>query len=163
MAKQKRSAVESEVRATVSSVRESTEPKRRKLPGKPLEAGGYTDEHAQSGVSEPLPELECFPNQYPGANYTVEITFPEFDSVCPKTGLPDSGTVSIEYVPNKVCVELKSLKLYYLAYRNLGIFSENVVNRVFEDLQKALKPRKLKVRGEFSARGGIYTNVEREI
>ena len=150
------------MRATVSSVRESTPSTRKKSQGKPLEAGGYTDEHAHSGVAEPLPELECFPNQYPAADYTIEITFPEFDSVCPKTGLPDSGTVSIEYVPNKVCVELKSLKLYYLAYRNLGIFSENVVNRVFEDLQKTLKPRKLKVRGEFSARGGIYTNVERE-
>lgn len=132
-------------------------------PGGPLQAGGYTQIHAQSGVTDPLPGLECFPNQYPDSDYTIEIEFPEFDSVCPKTGLPDSGTIRIEYTPDRNCVELKSLKLYFLAYRNLGIFSENVVNRIFEDFQDAVKARKLKVRGQFMARGGVYTNVERKL
>jgi 7-cyano-7-deazaguanine reductase len=128
----------------------------------PLAAGGYTAEHAASGITVPLPELECFPNQYSDADYRIELDFPEFDSVCPKTGLPDSGTIHIDYVPDRLCVELKSLKLYLLGYRNLGIFSENVVNRIFEDFRAAVEPRRLKVRGEFNPRGGIYTRVERE-
>lgn len=128
----------------------------------PLAAGGYTEEHAASGIAAPLPQLECFPNQYLDEDYLIELDFPEFDSVCPKTGLPDSGTIHIHYVPDKLCVELKSLKLYLLGYRNLGIFSENVVNRIFEDFRSAVEPRRLKVRGEFNPRGGIYTRVERE-
>lgn len=128
----------------------------------PQNAGGYTDEHARSGVSDPLPALESFPNQYPGSDYTIELEFPEFDSVCPKTGLPDSGTIRIDYIPDRVCVELKSLKLYLLGYRNMGIFSENVVNRIHEDLLAALEPRWLRVRGEFNPRGGIYAKVQRE-
>lgn len=127
----------------------------------PRSAGGYTEEHAKSGLAEPLPSLECFPNQY-SADYTIELEYPEFDSVCPKTGLPDSGTIRIEYIPDRVCVELKSLKLYLLGYRNLGIFSENVVNRIHEDLLETLEPRWLLVRGEFNPRGGIYTKVQRE-
>jgi 7-cyano-7-deazaguanine reductase len=128
----------------------------------PLEAGGYTDEHAESGLAALLPALECFPNQFTGSDYVIELEFPEFDSVCPKTGLPDSGTIRIEYIPDRLCVELKSLKLYLHGYRNLGIFSENVVNRVFEDFQRATHPRWMRVRGEFNPRGGIFTKVERE-
>lgn len=128
----------------------------------PTEAGGYTDEHARSGLADPLPELECFANQYPHSDYLIEIETPEFDSVCPKTGLPDSGDITIQYIPDERCVELKSLKLYLLGYRNMGIFSENVVNRIFEDFVKAVAPRWLKVRGVFNARGGLGTRVERE-
>jgi len=128
----------------------------------PLEAGGYTDKHAESGLTDELPALECFPNQFVGSDYVIELEFPEFDSVCPKTGLPDSGTIRIEYLPDRLCVELKSLKLYLHGYRNLGIFSENVVNRVFEDFQRATRPRWMRVRGEFNPRGGIFTKVERE-
>ena len=128
----------------------------------PQIAGGYTEDHAKSGLSDPLPGLECFPNQFPGSDYVIELEFPEFDSVCPKTGLPDSGTIKIDYIPDAHCVELKSLKLYLLAYRNMGIFSENVVNRVHEDLLAATQPRWLRVRGEFNPRGGIYTRVQRE-
>ena len=87
----------------------------------------YSDEHAAAGVRAPLPEIETWPNQYPG--YEIEIVLPEFTSVCPKTGLPDHGELTLRYVPDKLCLELKSLKMYMLAYRNLGIFQENVVNR----------------------------------
>ena len=95
----------------------------------------YTDEHARSGVDAPLPEIETWPNQYP--RYRIEISLPEFTAVCPKTGLPDHGSITLCYVPDKLCLELKSLKMYMLAYRNLGIFQENVVNRFLEDVIKA--------------------------
>ena len=85
---------------------------------------------------------------------------PEFTSVCPKTGLPDSGDITLTYVPDKLCLELKSLKMYTLAYRNLGIFQENVVNRVLTDLAAATRPRQMTVRGAFTPRGGIQTTVE---
>jgi 7-cyano-7-deazaguanine reductase len=87
----------------------------------------YTDEHAAAGIDAPLPAIETWPNQFPG--YEIEIAVPEFTSVCPKTALPDFGTITIRYVPDKLCLELKSLKMYTLAYRDLGIFQENVVNR----------------------------------
>lgn len=119
----------------------------------------YTDDHAASGLAEALPELETWPSQYP-ADYEVTITVPEFTSICPKTSLPDFATLTITYVPEERCVELKSLKLYLNAYRNIGIFNENVVNRVLEDLVRALAPRRLSVRGVFTARGGIQTTVE---
>ena len=128
----------------------------------PTVAGGYTEDHARSGLADPLPELECFSNQFPESDYVIEIETPEFDSVCPKTGLPDSGDIQIQYIPDRQCVELKSLKLYLLGYRNMGIFSENVVNRIFEDFKRAVAPRWLKVRGDFNARGGLHTRVERE-
>ena len=119
----------------------------------------YTDEHAASGTRAELPALETWPSQYPD-DYEVAITIPEFTSICPKTGLPDFATLTITYVPDARCVELKSLKEYVNAYRNLGIFNENVVNRVLEDLVRALAPRRLSVRGVFTARGGIQTTVE---
>ncbi len=119
----------------------------------------YTDEHAASGVAAELPALECWPNQYPERNYQIEISMPEFTSVCPKTGLPDHGTITLTYVPDRWCVELKSLKMYMLAYRNLGIFQENIVNRFLADIVKACKPRTATVHGDFTPRGGIGTRV----
>lgn len=120
---------------------------------------GYTDAHAASGLSEALPSLETWPSQFPD-DYELRITIPEFTSICPKTGLPDFAVLEITYVPDQRCVELKSLKEYLLAYRNLGIFNENVVNRVLRDLVAALAPRRVKVRGVFTPRGGIQTTVE---
>ena len=87
----------------------------------------YTYQHAAAGVNAKLPEIEVWPNQY-ATGYEIEIEMPEFTSICPKTGLPDHGTLVLRYTPNKFCLELKSLKMYTLAYRNLGIFQENVVN-----------------------------------
>ena len=120
---------------------------------------GYTDDHAAAGTTTPLPELETWPSQYP-EDYEVTITIPEFTSICPKTGLPDFATIVVTYVPDAHCVELKSLKEYLTAYRNLGIFNENVVNRILADLASALRPRRMSVRGVFTPRGGIQTTVE---
>jgi 7-cyano-7-deazaguanine reductase len=118
----------------------------------------YTEEHARAGINSPLPEIECWENQYP--SYDVEIVLPEYTAICPKTGLPDFGTIHIHYVPDKWCLELKSLKEYIIAYRNLGIFYENAVNRILRDLVAACKPLAMKVRGEFTPRGGIQSSVE---
>jgi 7-cyano-7-deazaguanine reductase len=120
---------------------------------------GYTDLHAAAGLSDPLPPLETWPSQFQ-ADYEVKITLPEFTSICPKTGLPDFAVLEIAYVPDGRCVELKSLKEYLLAYRNLGIFNENVVNRVLGDLVAVLAPRRMTVRGVFTPRGGLQTTVE---
>lgn len=117
----------------------------------------YKDEHAEAGVKAPLPEIETWPNQY--GEYEIEIVMPEFTSVCPKTGLPDSGTLTLVYTPDQRCLELKSLKMYTIEYRNLGIFQENVVNRVLADIVKATDPIEAMVVGDFAARGGISTRV----
>jgi 7-cyano-7-deazaguanine reductase len=117
----------------------------------------YTDEHAESGVHAALPEIETWPNQY--ADYEIEILQPEFTSVCPKTGLPDFGKLVLRYIPDKVCLELKSYKMYLNAYRSLGIFQENVVNRVLQDVVKAARPKSATVIGDFAARGGLSTLV----
>ncbi len=117
----------------------------------------YTDEHAQAGIEAKLPEIETWPNQFPG--YEIEIVMPEFTSVCPKTGLPDFGRLTLRYVPDKLCLELKSLKMYMLAYRNLGIFYENVVNRFLRDVVAAAKPVSATVVGEFTPRGGLESKV----
>ena len=93
----------------------------------------YTDAHAAGGVAAPLPEIETWSNQF-REPYEIEIAMPEFTSVCPKTGLPDFGKIVLRYVPDRLCIELKSYKMYLLAYRNLGIFQENVVNRVLRDV-----------------------------
>lgn len=119
----------------------------------------YTDDHAASGIAAELPEIETWPNQFPGRDYEIEISSPEFTSVCPKTGLPDHGTLTIRYVPDQDCLELKAYKMYLLAYRNLGIFQENIVNRVLDDIVKATKPRKATVIGDFTPRGGIYSKI----
>ena len=117
----------------------------------------YTDEHAEAGVHAALPEIETWPNQY--ADYEIEIVMPEFTSVCPKTGLPDFGKIVLRYVPDKRCLELKSYKMYLLAFRDLGIFQENVVNRILRDVVKAANPVAATVIGDFSARGGLTTLV----
>ena len=117
----------------------------------------YTDEHAAAGIDARLPEIETWPNQFPG--YEIEIEIPEFTSVCPKTGLPDFGRLTLRYTPDKLCLELKSLKMYLLAYRNLGIFYENVVNRFLRDIVKAVKPVNAVVIGEFTPRGGLQSKV----
>jgi 7-cyano-7-deazaguanine reductase len=117
----------------------------------------YTDEHAAAGVNAKLPEIETWPNQY--RDYEIEIVMPEFTSVCPKTGLPDFGRIVLRYVPDRLCLELKSYKMYLLAYRDLGIFQENAVNRVLSDVVKAAKPVRATVVGEFTPRGGLATVV----
>ncbi|MFW6169247.1 MAG: preQ(1) synthase [Planctomycetota bacterium] len=103
--------------------------------------------------------LETFENQYVERNYKIEITCPEFTSVCPKTGQPDFGQLTVTYIPERRCVELKSLKLYLQQFRNEGIFYENVTNRILDDLVAVLQPRHLKLVAEFSPRGGIRTRV----
>jgi 7-cyano-7-deazaguanine reductase len=118
----------------------------------------YTDEHARAGLDAALPDIETWPNQFPG--YEIEISLPEFTCVCPKTGLPDFGTLTLQYMPDKLCLELKSLKMYALAYRSLGIFNENVVNRFLRDVVKAAKPVSATVVGEFVPRGGLETTVK---
>ena len=118
----------------------------------------YSDEHARAGVNAKLPKLDVWPNQFPG--YKISTMFPEYTSVCPKTGMPDYGSILIEYEPRKSCLELKSLKLYLLGYRNLGIFYENAVNRMLKDIVAATKPVWCVVRGEFTPRGGLTTTVE---
>jgi len=117
----------------------------------------YTDDHARSGVDAALPAIETWPNQYPG--YEIEIAMPEFTSVCPKTGLPDFGKIVLRYIPDKRCLELKSYKMYLFAYRELGIFQENVVNRVLRDVVKAANPIRATVIGDFTPRGGLSTLV----
>jgi 7-cyano-7-deazaguanine reductase len=117
----------------------------------------YTPEHAAAGLDAKFPEIETWPNQFPG--YEIVIDDPEFTSVCPKTGLPDFGVITLRYQPHKVCLELKSYKEYLHGYRNLGIFQENVVNRVLEDVVRWAKPVWAEVKGEFRPRGGISTTV----
>ena len=118
----------------------------------------YSDAHAAAGVNAELPEIETWPNQY-RTGYEIEIAMPEFTSVCPKTALPDHGTLILRYVPDKLCLELKSLKMYTLAYRNLGIFQENVVNRMLADVVKAARPVSATLTGDFAPRGGISTKI----
>jgi 7-cyano-7-deazaguanine reductase len=103
--------------------------------------------------------LDTFDNQFPGREYTIEIVCPEFTSVCPKTGQPDFGTLTFTYIPDRKCVELKSLKLYLQQFRNEGIFYENVTNRILDDVVAVLAPRWIRLTAAFSARGGITTTV----
>src|ERR1700704_2498003 len=117
----------------------------------------YTDEHASAGIDAKLPVIETWPNQFSG--YEIEIAVPEFTSVCPKTGLPDFGTITIRYAPDKLCLELKSFKMYTLAYRDLGIFQENVVNCFVRDIAKACRPLRLTVTGVFASRGGLSSRM----
>ncbi len=119
---------------------------------------GYGAREARAGLSAKLPALDVFPNMF--RRYEIKVEIPEFTSVCPKTGLPDFGTITITYEPRGACLELKSLKEYILAYRNLGIFYENAVNRILEDVVRACRPVRAVVHGEFNARGGIRAAVE---
>lgn len=104
-------------------------------------------------------QLEVFPNQFPGRDYSIEIVCPEFTSVCPKTGQPDFGTLTFRYVPDTLIVELKSLKVYLQSFRNEGIFYENVTNRIHDDLVAVLKPRRLTLLAQFTPRGGISSRI----
>jgi 7-cyano-7-deazaguanine reductase len=106
--------------------------------------------------------LEIFENQFPNRDYRIEIVCPEFTSVCPKTGQPDFGTVTITYIPNQLCVELKSLKFFLQSFRNHGIFYEHVTNTILDDLVAVTRPRWMKVAAAFSARGGITETVTAE-
>ena len=106
--------------------------------------------------------LETFPNPRPEREYEIEIRCPEFTSVCPKTGLPDFGEIRITYVPGERCLELKALKYYFIDFRNRGIYYEDVINRILDDLVAACGPRRMKVVGDFSVRGGIKTQVTAE-
>jgi 7-cyano-7-deazaguanine reductase len=108
------------------------------------------------------PVLETFPNPRPERDYEIAIDCPEFTSMCPKTGLPDFGTIRIRYTPGDACVELKSLKYYLLQFRNQGIFYEAATNRILDDLVAACRPRRMTVVGDFTARGGISTTVTAE-
>lgn len=103
--------------------------------------------------------LETFENSYPGREYVIEIVCPEFTSVCPKTGQPDFGTLTFQYTPDKLCVELKSLKLYLQQFRNEGIFYENITNRILDDMVALLQPRWMRLVASFTPRGGISTSV----
>lgn len=107
----------------------------------------------------PVKTLETFPNPNPGRDYEISFECPEFTCLCPRTGQPDFATIRIRYVPDRLCVELKSLKLYLWSFRNEGHFHEAVTNRVLDDLVKATKPRRMTVVGDFNVRGGIHTVV----
>jgi 7-cyano-7-deazaguanine reductase len=117
----------------------------------------YTAEHAGKGVKDTLPRIEAFPSFH--KDYEIKIEIPEYTAVCPKTGLPDFGTITIRYMPGRSCIELKSLKYYILGFRNMGIFYENAVNRILKDVVASCKPKWCIVTGEFSARGGMRTTV----
>ena len=108
------------------------------------------------------PTIETFPNPRPERDYEIAIQYPEFTSLCPKTGLPDFGEIRITYVPDARCIELKSLKYYMIEFRNKGIFYEHVTNQILDDLVAAIQPRRMTVIGDFSVRGGIKTVVTAE-
>lgn len=103
--------------------------------------------------------IETFENTHPQRDYVISFEVPEFTSVCPKTGLPDFGTILVDYVADKTCIELKSFKYYILGFRNRGAFYENVVNTILDDIVAACQPRYCQVRGDFTPRGGIGTVV----
>lgn len=119
---------------------------------------GYNERHAKSGLNARLPAIETFPNQYKGYEITIEI--PEYTAICPKTSLPDFGTITVQYMPDRECLELKSLKMYIHAYRNIGIFYENAVNKVLQDVAAACRPVWARVTGTFAARGGLRSVIE---
>lgn len=109
-----------------------------------------------------MPELDTFENPHPGRDYIIKHVAPEFTSVCPKTGQPDFGTIEIEYVAEELCVELKSLKFYLQGFRNEGVFYEDLVNRILDDLVAALAPRRMSITGSFTPRGGMHSVVTAE-
>ena len=123
-----------------------------------MESEGYSGLQGDVRKLE-LPELETWTNEYPDRDYHVVIEVPEFSCICPKTGLPDFASIRIDYVPDRDCVELKSLKLYATAFRNVGIFHEHAVNRVLDDFVRAVRPRSVEIEGVFNARGGISTTA----
>jgi 7-cyano-7-deazaguanine reductase len=112
-----------------------------------------------SQIAKPRSILESFPNPRPGRDYEIQFVFPEFTSLCPVTGQPDFATITVRYIPAQSCVEMKSLKLYFFAYRNKGIFYEAVVNTILDDLVALLAPKKMTVIGEFAVRGGTAGTI----
>ncbi len=113
-------------------------------------------------TTEPTKDLETFPNPQPGRDYTIRIRLPEFTCLCPKTGQPDFAELLLEYVPDELCVELKSLKLYIWAFREQGAFHEAVTNEILGDLVTATQPRFMRLTADFNVRGGVYTSVVAE-
>lgn len=113
-------------------------------------------------IARPRSILDTFPNPRVARDYTIQFVFPEFTSVCPVTGQPDFATITIEYVPDKLCVEMKSLKLYFFSFRNQGIFYEAVTNQILDDLVSVLKPRRMRVIGAFAVRGGTAGTITAE-
>jgi 7-cyano-7-deazaguanine reductase len=120
----------------------------------------YTVEHARAGIRAKLPRLETWPNQFPG--YQITTRYPEYTSVCPKTGLPDYGALTIQYQPRKLCLELKSLKMYMWSFRNEGAFHEKVTNDILGKIVEVTRPRYARITAKWYVRGGIYTNVVAE-
>lgn len=155
MNKSKNNGKKGKILASKSSAKSNNENSPVYLTGAP---GSY--EGLQMLIPEmATPVIETWEFQYPGSKTDLVIDIPEFTCVCPKTGLPDFATLVIQYTPNKLCIELKSLKEYILFYRNLGIFHEHVVNRMLLDLSKACKPKSMTITGVFNARGGITTTA----
>ena len=115
-----------------------------------------SQESNAAGQSGPV---ETFPNRHPDRDYEIKIVAPEFTAVCPKTGQPDFATLTLTYVPDALCMELKSFKMYLQSYRNRGIYHEHVTNAILDDFVKSCRPRKMTLVGEFNARGGISTTV----
>jgi 7-cyano-7-deazaguanine reductase len=109
--------------------------------------------------TQPSKELDSFENPRPGRDFTIRIDIPEFTCLCPMTGQPDFATVTIEYVPNKLCVELKALKLYMWSFREQGAFHEAITNEILDDMVKLISPSFMRIRAEFNVRGGLYTTV----
>ncbi|MEZ5582292.1 MAG: preQ(1) synthase [Candidatus Competibacteraceae bacterium] len=109
--------------------------------------------------TQPSPQLETFPNPQTARDYTIRMRVPEFTCLCPKTGQPDFATLTIDYVPDHLCIELKALKLYIWSYRHVGAFHEAVINQILDDLVATCQPRFVRITGEFNVRGGIYTTV----
>lgn len=110
-------------------------------------------------TSQPSRDLEVFPNPQPARDYTIRIRIPEFTCLCPRTGQPDFGELLVEYIPDRLCLELKSIKLYIWSFRDEGAFHEDVTNRILDDLAAATEPRFMRVSARFNVRGGIYTTV----
>ncbi|MCC6881529.1 MAG: preQ(1) synthase [Verrucomicrobiales bacterium] len=127
-------------------------------PARNLSLLGRSENRLPSSPGEA--QLETFPNRSPHRDYTIELDYPEFSSLCPVTGQPDSARIHIRYVPDEQCLETKSLKFYLAAFRNHAAFNEEVVNRILDDLSSACRPRRMLVRGEFSSRGGVRLSVE---
>ncbi len=128
-------------------------------PGDSLTQLGSRSLLTDAQIANPRSILESFPNPKPQRDYEVKFVFPEFTSLCPVTGQPDFATITVAFVPDRLCVEMKSLKLYYLAYRNKGIFYESVVNTILDDLVATIKPRSMTVIGEFAVRGGTAGTI----
>ena len=128
----------------------------------PLNQLGRTSTLTDGQIAEPRSILESFPNPRPERDYQIEFVFPEFTSVCPVTGQPDFATITVRYVPDRACVEMKSLKLYFFSFRNKGIFYEAVTNQILDDLVAVLAPRRMSVVGAFAVRGGTAGTVTAE-